>query len=668
YTMALMVRSSRFLFAVIVAFPLLPFAVAQQEQPLVRVHVRTTLDTLIEDEDTDLDTKITIEDPHLAGTERGDKRFWILVDGMKTHEVSGTYFLSNLLQELKLAEEAGLDSVTLRPDRIFEPPVDRISRMIREVYWDGLTRRIDEEGLMKTLSDEKTSTVDGYNYVYVSPSDKLAYNYFSKIAQSYPAAKIKVVQLPAKITPSHVRSIDGYHGILTLALTEENGRPKGVPFVVPGGRFNEMYGWDSYFIVLGLLQDDGVDLAKAMVDNFAYEITHYGKILNANRTYYLTRSQPPFLTSMMLAVYDRLPKDASSKGWLKEMLTAAIKEYYEVWMNASRLTKIGLSRYFDEGYGPPPEVEPGHFDDAYAVYAQKFGMDLKKFEEAYTSGAIKVPELDAYFVHDRAMRESGHDTSYRLVNRCADLVTVDLNSLLYKIELDVARTIENEFEGRLLQTGGKTERSSDWFERAEKRKTLINLYQWNEERGIFFDYDFVHDRQTEYVSATTFYPLWAGVASVEQAKALVKNALPLLEMPGGIVSSTEESRGLLSAERPPRQWDFPNGWAPHQMLVWQGLINYGYERIAHRLIYRWLHTITLNAAHYHGTVPEKFDLTTRSHQVFAEYGNVGTKFAYITREGFGWTNASFQVGLKLLPQEQRVSLNQLIPPEWVFVN
>ena len=137
-------------------------------------------------------------------------------------------------------------------------------------------------------------------------------------------------------------------------------------------------------------------------------------------------------------------------------------------------------------------------------------------------------------------------------------------------------------------------------------------------------------------------------------------------MPGGIAGSTEASRGAITPEHPPRQWDFPNGWAPHQMLVWQGLIDYGYERIAQRLVYRWLYTITFNAANYNGTVPEKFDVATRSHQVFAEYGNVGTKFSYITREGFGWTNTSYQLGVSLLPLELRDDLNRLIPPEWIF--
>ncbi len=665
-------KTSRYFSSVVFCYFLLAashlqLALAQKSQNELAIEIRTTLDALVADEDTDADKKITIDDSHILSTDRGDKRFWMETSDHRRFEVSGTYYLSNLLQELKFAEEAGRDTVQLSMEKIFEPPLDRLSRMIREYYWDGLTRRIDEDGLQKILSDEKTSTVDGLRYVYVPATDKLAYDEFSKIAARHPEWKMKIVRLPQKISPQYVRKLDGHHGILSLSsATGSGGKFTGVPFVVPGGRFNEMYGWDSYFITLGLLNDGRIELAKSMVDNFVYEINHYGAILNANRTYYLTRSQPPFLTSMILAVYSKLPKDNASKEWLKEVLQAAIDEYRNVWMSTSRLTKTGLSRYHDSGSGAPPEVEPGHFDVIFEVYAKKIGMKTRAFEEAYRSGKIKAPELDDYFVHDRAMRESGHDTSYRLESRCADLATVDLNSLIYKIETDIAKTIEAEFSGAFKTTEGKMENSAAWRKAAEKRKELINRYLWDAERGMFFDYDFVKQQRTIYASATTFYPLWAGVASPEQAGRLVKNALPILEMPGGIAGSSEESRGAITPDHPLRQWDYPHGWAPHQMLVWQGMLNYAYETIAQRLIYRWLYTITFNAANYNGTVPEKFDVFTRSHQVFAEYGNVGTKFSYITREGFGWTNASYQIGVSLLPQELREKLNRLIPPEWIF--
>ncbi|HWP82741.1 MAG TPA: trehalase family glycosidase [Bacteroidota bacterium] len=628
------------------------------------VDVQAVLDSLVAEEDTDNDKKITIDDPHIPQTNRGDKRFWITSRGGTRYEVTGVYSLSNLLQELTLAKESG--RTEFRAERIFEPPVDRFSRMIREHYWDGLTRRIDEEHLPPILADDKARTTDGNSYLYIPSADTFALNYFSSVAKERPELRLNVVQLPEHITPEYVRHLDGRHGLLPLALRKRGSRVEGVPFVVPGGRFNEMYGWDSYFIVLGLLNDGRVELARDMVENFVYEIDHYGKILNANRTYFLTRSQPPFLTSMIKAVYARLPRNRETRDWLRRSVEAAMKEYREVWMSPARLTPIGLNRYFDEGFGQPPEVEPGHFDAAYLKFAAKYGMSPKDLERAYTAGNLRAPDIDDYFVHDRCMRESGHDTSYRLENCCAHLATVDLNSLLYKFEIDIATILEKEFRGSLRLAGGRTERSRDWKNLARQRKERMTRFLWNTERGMFFDYDVNLQKQRQYVSATILYPLWAELATAEQAALLVKNALPLLEMPGGIVSSTEDSRGPLGPERPPRQWDYPNGWAPHQMIVWQGLLNYGYAREAHRLIYRWLFTMTLNAANYNGTIPEKFDVVLRSHQVFAEYGNVGTAFAYITREGFGWTNASFQVGVSLLPPHLKDRLNQLIPPEWIF--
>jgi alpha,alpha-trehalase len=635
----------------------------------IKVLVRPTIDSLIAKEDTDGDKKITIDDPHIPGTDRGNKRFWIQSLDGKKYEVDGTYYLSNLLEDLKLAEDQGKDTVVLNGSEIFQRPVERIAVSIKNIYWDGLTRRIDEEGLAKIFRDEKVKTIDGFNYVYVPFGDSLAYGYFYGISRKHPEFNMKVVMLPKKITPKYVESLNDKPGILSLRLYKgADGKIEATPFVVPGGRFNEMYGWDSYFITLGLLEDNKVDLAKSMVDNFVYEIDNYGKILNANRTYYLTRSQPPFFTSMVLAVYQKLPKNEQTKLWLRGVLEAAIKQYLDYWVGPEHLTKTGLSRYYDDGIGPPPEVEKGRYDYLYAEYAKKDDMDEKTFEKEYLSGKLKVPALDKFFIDDRSMRESGNDASYRLQYDCAELVTVDLNSLLYREEINIADIISNEFGGEVRLSNGKIEKSKSWYERAEKRKELMNKYLWDEKAGMFFDYDFVKGRRTKYVAATTFYPLWAGVATKRQAESLLENALPLLEEPGGIAGSTEASRGPINENRPQTQWDYPFGWAPQQMLVWQGLRNYGKTKIARDLAYRWLYTITINAYNYNGTIAEKYDVTNRSSQVFAEYGNVGTKFSYITREGFGWTNASYVVGLTLLTKKLVDDLDRLIPPEWVFNN
>jgi alpha,alpha-trehalase len=639
----------------------------ETDRTSIRILVHPTLDSLIAKEDTDHDKRITIDDPHITGTDRGCKRFWITSLDGKKYEVAETYHLANLLGDLRIAEDEGKDTVSLNVADIFAPPVERISKSIENLYWSRLTRRIDESSLSGIFRDEKAQAIDGFNYIYVPHNDTMAYNYFYGVAGRRADLKMKVVRLPMKITPEYVRTLNDRAGILSLKLIREpDGKIEGAPFIVTGAMFNGMYGWDGYFIVLGLLEDGKIDLARSIVDNFIYEIDNYGKILNANLTYYLTRSQPPFLTSMASAVYDKLPKNPETREWLRNALEAAIKEYGGYWTAAGHLTRTGLSRYCDDGIGPPPEAEPGRYDKIYFEYAKKHGKDPKGFEQNYLSGKLKAPALDRVFTEDRSMRESGHDASYRLQNDCAELVTVDLNSLLYKEETDIADIISDDFAGQVKLDDGSLEKSATWYERAEMRKRLVTEYLWDEKNGMFFDYNFVEKKRTNFVSATTFYPLWAKLATKKQSEAMIENALPLLEMPGGIVGSTEESRGPMTEDHPQTQWDYPFGWSPHQMLIWQGLKNYGKSKIARDLAYRWLYTITINAYNYSGTIAEKYDVTNRSSQVFADCDSTGTEFSRIAYEGFGWTNASYVVGLTLLTKKLAGDLDELLPPEWVF--
>ncbi len=630
------------------------------------VDIESNLQRLLQEEDTDGDKKITIEDKPLKDT-IGDKRFFLLTQEGKRLEIVGTYYLSNLLQELSLQKTQGNSKARIQAQDIFPSPVTRLSLQIQKRFWHGLTRRIDGSSLEKILADSKTKTKDGFHYLYVPQKDTIAYDYFSQIAKQKPELLLRVVRLPEKISPQWVKDLEGFHGILSLGLRKnQDGNWEGIPFVVPGGRFNEMYGWDSYFEALGLLQDGYTDLARDMVDNFVYEIMHYGKILNANRTYYLTRSQPPFLTSMALAVYASLPKTPENKEWLRKTFLAAIEEYHKVWMGEYRLTPIGLSRYYGEGLGQPPEVEEGHFDAIYHAFAKKNNTSKEELERQYKKGILPFPDLDLYFTHDRSMRESGHDTTYRWEDRCADFACVDINSLLYKIESDIAKTLLQEFGGKLINLEGEEESTQEWEKKAQTRKSLMNRYMWNEEDGVFYDYDFVHKKQKKYMNATVFYPLWANLATQEQADSIVKKAIPFLEEAGGLAGCTKEARGEISPERPARQWDYPYGWAPHQMIAWNGLMQYNHHETAHRLIYRWLYTITRNAVDHNGMVPEKFDVVGRTHQVFAEYGNVGADFSYITEEGFGWMNASYQIALSLLPASLHLYLEKLLAPEWIF--
>ena len=613
------------------------------------LNIQDTIEKLLSQEDTDGDKKLTIED-------KGPKAFSITSRQGKNYIVKGTYHLSNLLQELVIAKNNNQTHADIPLENIEELPVTRVSRMIRDYYWKGLTRTMDAEGIEALIKDTKNeSLASEVLRIYVSHKDQTAIKYYKNLESKY---SIKTIPLPDIISPEFVKSINDKPGILALKLNDDNGKFKGVPFVVPGGRFNEMYGWDSYFESVGLLVDGKVELAKAMTDNFQYEIEHYGKILNANRSYYLTRTQPPFYSSLIREVYE----DTQDKSWLKSHLKTAIKEYETVWMvEGKRLAENGLNRYLAEGIGFPPECELGHFDSVLKPYAEAQKISLRDYEKGYADGTIVNKELDDYFVHDRSVRESGHDTSYRIEGNCADLNLVELNAMLYKYETNFADLIKSEFNNNF--EGFSFEY---WNGKARERKELINKYLWNEKEGLYFDYNVKENKQSDFVAVTTLTPLWANLCSKEQAKQLVEKAIPLLTEKGGLAGCTKESRGIINDNRPARQWDYPNGWAPHQMMIWKGLLNYGYNDIAQELIYRWLFMITKNAVDYNGTIPEKYDVVVATHKVFAEYGNVGTDFEYITQEGFGWMNASYQYGLSLLDEQLIDKLNLLEDPDSLF--
>ncbi len=621
---------------------------------MLLINPTITLKSLLLQEDINGDNRITIED-------KGPREFDVIeINGTK-HKIEGTYFLSNLLQELALAIKQGnTELATISLNYIYEKPTQRISRLIREVYWESLTRTMDNLGLQKVMLDEKV--IQSYFYIYVPFNDKKAYDYYTLLSKKL--TKIKVKILPENITPEYVLSINDESGLLSLALKANNKSVKGYPFVVPGGRFNEMYGWDSYFESVGLLIDNKFDLVEGMIENFKYQIKYYGKILNANRSYYLTRTQPPFYSSM---IKEYVENTNFSITWLKDKLSTAIDEYENVWMvKNKRLTSNGLNRYFAEGIGYVVETEDGHFEEIMEQYAEEYKMPLIEFEAKYKNRELSIPKLDEYFTHDRSLRESGHDTSNRLVNKCAHLNTVDLNSLLYKYEVDFSQLIKTYFNGIFISNKGKKYTNEYWFNLSEIRKKQINTLLWDEDNGLYFDYNFKDNLRTNFISATAFYPLWANLCSSHQAKLLVKNVLPLLICKGGIVSTTKKSRGEVSENNPQRQWDYPFGWAPHQMMIWRGLLQYEYYDETQELVYRWLWMITRNASNYNGTIAEKYDVVNCTHKIDTEYGNVGTNFKYIPDGGFGWMNASYQYGISILNTKYIELLNELKDPDCIF--
>ena len=343
-------------------------------------------------------------------------------------------------------------------------------------------------------------------------------------------------------------------------------------------------------------------------------------------------------------------------------------------------------------------------------------MSIPEFAKKYQAGEILEPGLDEYFLHDRAVRESGHDTTYRFDGRCANLATIDLNSLTYKYAIDLEKLINTHCGGlikfrvrrgtsdrhlksflewrHLYQSAGVNQMigngggwNSIWArglfvtdpvqatDQAELKGTehvqfqldsdpkyftvtlnaamfgacaarqgeMIEKYLWDEKTSLYYDFDCSTMVRSVYKTCTALWSMWANICSKERAAKLVPAVLDNFLVVGGLVAGTEESRGHLSLSRPSRQWDFPYGWAPHQILAWKALQNYGFNKEAEELAYRWLYCITKAFVEYNGVVPEKFDVVNVSHLVDVEYGNVGVDFKLVAKEGFGWMNASYQV-------------------------
>jgi alpha,alpha-trehalase len=314
------------------------------------------------------------------------------------------------------------------------------------------------------------------------------------------------------------------------------GLPK--PYLVPsyaeGHEFDydELYYWDSYFMVQGMLDEGHKDLVMGILEDLVHIFERFKIIPNGSRLYYVSRSQPPFLTSFIFDVYDAYKLD---KEWLNRMIGVAKDEYETVWMgtrkpNARQVYK-GLSRYYDFNY-----------------------------------------------LHDIAEAESGWDMTPRFNRRALNYLPVDLNALLYKYEADFARA------AKIL---GNTSEAAGWEAAAAQRKETMDQLMWSNLRGLYYDYNFVKERRGTVASLAAYYPLWAGMADEKQARQLVRS-LKRFEMKGGLATTDAQPLNQLVPGKMPTQWAYPNGWAPLQLLVIRGLERYGYHEDALRIAIKWL--------------------------------------------------------------------------------
>jgi len=359
-----------------------------------------------------------------------------------------------------------------------------------------------------------------------------------------------------------------------------------VPADEPGNEFdfNELYYWDSYFIAQGLLDKEHQKLVVGTLENLFSLFERFGIIPNASRTYLTSHSQPPLLTSYIWDVYEAYGLD---KEWLKKALAVADSEYHTVWMGKAkpnwRQVHDGLSRYFDIN-----------------------------------------------MLSDLAEAESGWDMTPRFNRRALDYLPIDLNSLLYKYEVDLARG------GREL---GDKHAAEIWSRHARQRKQTMNKLMWDDLRGLYYDYNFVKGKRGTVSSLAAYFPMWAGLATDEQAKKLVKN-LRRFENRGGLAttdsppfSKVVNGAVQLMPGAVPVQWAYPNGWAPLHFVVVKGLQKYGYDDDARRIARKWLKTC-LDWFNEHGVFLEKYNVV--------QPGKPPAKGVYPSQTGFGWTNAVFE--------------------------
>jgi alpha,alpha-trehalase len=370
---------------------------------------------------------------------------------------------------------------------------------------------------------------------------------------------------------------------------------------------------------------------------------------------------------MILSVYDaQKAAGHEDRAWLARAFDYA-KRDYALWTHEPHLAgSTGLSRYYDFGNGPAPESvkdETGHYRQVAAFFLSQPDMGRNylvprapdraaepivgpvfALQVCDVAKTMARPECDSagnaslsadYYKGDRAMRESGYDISFRFGPYGAathHFAPVCLNSLLYKTEKDLQHISE------MLD---KKSDAEEWGKRAEGRKDKIQKYLWDSLHGFYFDYDFEKKAPSSYEYVTAFFPLWAGIATPEQARALMQH-LPTFEKQGGLVMSPHETGG---------QWDFPYAWAPNQLIADEGIRRYGFTEEADRLSYEFLSTVAENFRR-DGTIREKYNAVTRSSetQVTAGY--------HMNIVGFGWTNGVFLALLHELPQGSVTRLAQ----------
>lgn len=426
----------------------------------------------------------------------------------------------------------------------------------------------------------------------------------------YSAYDTKFVSKPGATAMEHIEDLWGF-------LERKNRRDRGSlialpnPYIVPGGRFTEQFYWDSYFIMLGLVADERWEIIEGMVKNCAYMIRKFGFIPTANRTYFLSRSQPPAFALMVKLLASHKGRGRTYVEYLPYMLMeyhfwnkhrrSLAKEPYKAY---SRVVEMPnghiLNRYFDNKTTPRPESL--HEDTETQLGVERDPAQL--------------------FLDLRAGAESGWDFSSRWFEdphdirtiHTTDFVPVDLNSLLYQLETTIAEAYRFVLQPLLAKR---------FHALAEQRKEAVQKYCWNSTEQFFVDYNARTKRPSDRLTLAACFPLFAGIATPKQAAAVARRLEKDFLASGGLVTTLHVTG---------QQWDAPNGWAPLQYVAIEGLRNYGHYDLATMIKQRWLKA-NLSVFEKTGKFVEKYDVTN------GKKGGGGGE--YPLQDGFGWTNGVF---------------------------
>ncbi len=400
---------------------------------------------------------------------------------------------------------------------------------------------------------------------------------------------------------------------LECSADDDRGSLLALPnkYIVPGGRFKEQFYWDSYFIMLGLAADNKWEMIEGMIENVAHMIDRFGFVPTANRTYFISRSQPPFFASMIELL-------ATKKGdeFVIKYLPYLVSEY-EFWMKGSyESIAIGqiasnrvvmmpggeiLNRYYDNKCTPRPEAISG---------------DNKTAAEATWRNSSDV------YLNLRAAAESGWDFSSRwfddpaniLTIQTIDIIPVDLNCLIYQMELAISK---------LYRLTNNLDLSKKFELLASKRVNALQHYCWDENEGFYSDYNFVKNKKTGRLTLAAVFPLYSKISTQQQADLVALRLERDFLKQGGLVTTLCESG---------HQWDKPNGWAPLEWIAIEGLHNYGHNELAEEIKNRWIST-NVNGYNVNGILVEKYNVE--------DIDQPSTCGEYILQQGFGWTNGVF---------------------------